>query len=279
MLISFPKSKINLGLHILDRRSDRYHNIESVFYPVSWLDALEILQSEKFSFQITGLQVPGSPEDNFCVKAYQLLKKTFDLPPVQIILLKNIPLGAGLGGGSSDGATTLKMLNKLLELNLSVEELKNYALKLGSDCPFFIEEKPCKVTGRGEVLENIAVDLSGLYVQIIFSGIEISTAWAFKELSSLKESKLMENLEPSSILPIESVIKTPVSEWRNHLKNEFEDVVFEQYPQIANIKKMLYDEGALYASMSGSGSAIYGLFEDPPQSEVNSNFRQFTGRL
>jgi len=250
-----------------------------VLYPVSWSDALEILPANKLSFLINGLQVPGSQEDNLCMKAYRLLMEFFNLPPVQIILLKSIPPGAGLGGGSSDGVTTIKMLNKLFGLNLSADQLQHYAVSLGSDCPFFIEEKSCIVTGRGELMEPFAVDLSGLYLKIIYPKVEISTAWAFKQLSSRRQFQTIEDLNDRSEHSIKSVIRATLTEWRDHLKNEFEDVVFMQYPQIADIKKKMYEEGAVYASLSGSGSAVYGLFEELPQINGDPRFIQFTSRL
>ena len=163
-MLSFPNCKINLGLRILDKREDGYHNLVSVFYPVKWCDALEIIVADDFSFVSEGLKVDGMAEHNLCVKAYRLFQKEFSLPPVKMMLLKNIPMGAGLGGGSADGAFTLKMLNELFKLELSTDQLKSYALQLGSDCPFFIENKPMLVTGKGELMENAAVDLSEYFI-------------------------------------------------------------------------------------------------------------------
>ena len=251
-MIVFPNCKINLGLHILGKREDGFHNLETVFYPVPFKDALELIPSTNtdIEFTGTGLAVDGNAADNLCVKAYHLLKKDFrEIPAVKIHLHKAIPLGAGLGGGSADAAFMLKLLNEKFKLNLSTDQLINYAQQLGSDCPFYIINKPCFATGRGEVLEEITVDLSAYKMVLINPGIHINTGWAFS------------NITPA--LPVKSIkeiIQQPISSWKHELKNDFETAVFTAHPAIKEIKEKLYSQGAIYAAMSGSGSTVFGFF-------------------
>jgi 4-diphosphocytidyl-2-C-methyl-D-erythritol kinase len=254
-MVLFPNCKINLGLHILNKREDGFHNLETVFYPVGLKDALEIIPSKNTNtaveFSSSGLIVDGNTNDNICIKAYQLLKKDFsELPEIEMHLHKAIPMGAGLGGGSSDGAFTLLILNKKFSLNLSTPQLINYAAKLGSDCPFFIINKPCFATGRGEVLDEIAINLSAYKIALINPGIHVNTAWAFSQLTPARPQK-----------SIAAIIAQPVTTWRQQLKNDFENPVFEKYPEIKIIKEELYKSGAIYAAMSGSGSTVYGIFD------------------
>jgi 4-diphosphocytidyl-2-C-methyl-D-erythritol kinase len=253
-MLAFPNCKINLGLHILDKREDGFHNLETIFYPVPFRDALEVISSSgsttEIEFTGTGLAVDGITEDNLCIKAYHLLKKYFpDLPSVKIHLHKALPIGAGLGGGSADAAFMLKMLNEKFKLNLSTPQLLNYALQLGSDCPFFLINKPCFATGRGEVLEEIAVDLSSYKIIFVNPGIHINTGWAF--------SNITPGLPSNSI---KEIIQQPVSSWKAALKNDFENPVFAAHPAIKAIKETLYKQGAIYAAMSGSGSTVFGIF-------------------
>lgn len=250
-MITFPNCKVNLGLNIVNKRNDGYHDIETVFFPIDLKDSLEIIEKEKFEFSISGSSIEGEPEKNLCVKAYDLLKKDFpQLPAIQMHLHKAIPMGAGLGGGSADGAFTLKLLNKKFELDLSEKQLIDYSLQLGSDCPFFILNKPCFATSRGEILEPIEPDLSEYKFLIVHPGIHISTAWAF---SNIKPSK--------PVRSIKQIISQPISTWKDELSNDFENPVFAKYPEIKKIKDELYDAGAVYSSMSGSGSAVYGIFK------------------
>lgn len=251
-MLTFPHAKINLGLQILTRRADGFHDLQSLFYPVQINDALEILPAEKFSFETFGRVIVG--KDNTCVKAYQILKKDFDLRPVKIILHKNIPIGAGLGGGSSDGAYMLKMLNEKFNVNLSEAQLREYASQIGSDCAFFIQEKPVFTSGRGEILESFPLDLSSYEIIIIYPEISVNTAWAYKMWDEKTDS-------PGKDYNLKKIIKEPVSQWKQFLKNDFEGIVFEKYPSIKKIKEKLYASGALYASLSGSGSAVFGIFE------------------
>ncbi|HEV8270921.1 MAG TPA: 4-(cytidine 5'-diphospho)-2-C-methyl-D-erythritol kinase, partial [Chitinophagaceae bacterium] len=246
-MVTFPNSKINLGLNIVGKRNDGYHDIETVFFPVHLKDALEVVEKEEFEFSTSGSPIEGGPEKNLCIKAYYLLKKDFpNLPAVQMHLHKTIPMGAGLGGGSADGAFTLNLLNKKFELNLSEKQLINYSLQLGSDCPFFILNKPCFATGRGEILEQAEFDLSEYKIVIVHPAIHISTAWGFANIKPLNHRK-----------SIKQIIQQPISTWKDELINDFEKPVFANYPEIKSIKDALYDEGAIYASMSGSGSAVY----------------------
>src|SRR6186997_3271542 len=249
-MVSFPNCKINLGLNIVNKRDDGYHDIETAFFPIQLKDSLEIIEKEKFEFSTRGIAIEGEPEKNLCIKAYDLLKKDFpQLPAVQMHLHKAIPMGAGLGGGSADGAFTLKLLNKKFELSLSEKQLINYSLQLGSDCPFFILNKPCFATGRGEILEQTELDLSEYKFLIVQPPVHISTAWAFSTINPLEPVKL-----------IKQIIQQPIATWKAELINDFEKPVFENHPEIKKIKDKLYDAGATYASMSGSGSAVYGIF-------------------
>lgn len=250
-MILFPNCKINLGLHIIGKRADGYHNLETIFYPIALKDALEIIQAETFSFKVTGMPVDGEPEKNLCVKAYNLLKQKFDLPPVYMHLHKAIPLGAGLGGGSSDGATTLLLLDQKFQLKLTTNELIDLSLQLGSDCPFFIINKPCLATGRGEILQALQIEtLKDYKIVIVNPGIHINTGWAFSQIRPAP-----------SLQSLQSIIEQPVSEWKHRLKNDFENAVFSAHPEIKAIKDQLYSNGAVYASMSGSGASVYGVFE------------------
>jgi 4-diphosphocytidyl-2-C-methyl-D-erythritol kinase len=254
-MIAFPNCKVNLGLHILRKRPDGFHDLETVFYPIPIYDAIEIVQSpgidHDVEFTSSGLVVDSSPEHNICVRAYRLLKKDFpELASVRMHLHKVIPLGAGLGGGSSDGAFMLTLLNKKFGLAITENQLINYALQLGSDCPFFIKNRPQFATGRGERLEDIAIDVSCYRVVVINPGIHVLTGKAFERIKP--------NSERASI---RDIIFKPVQEWKDYLKNDFEESLFSLYPEIQTIKEQLYQKGAVYASMSGSGSSVFGLFE------------------
>ena len=250
-MVSFPNCKINLGLNIVNKRDEGYHDIETVFFPIQLKDVFEIIEKEKFEFSTSGFSIEGEPEKNLCIKAYNLLKNDFpQLPAIQMHLHKAIPMGAGLGGGSADGAFALKLLNKKFELSLSEKQLINYSLQLGSDCPFFILNKPCFATGRGEILEQTEMDLSEYKFLIVHPPIHISTAWAFTSIKAMRPIK-----------SIKKIIQQPISTWKAELINDFEKPVFEKYPEIKNIKDKLYNAGAIYASMSGSGSAGYGIFK------------------
>lgn len=262
-MVIFPNCKINLGLNIIGKRVDGYHDLETVFFPLLLKDCVEVIERTSFQFSTTGLDIEGNIEKNLCVKAYHLLKKDFpQLPTVQMHLHKAIPMGAGLGGGSADGAFTLKLLNKKFDLNLSEEQLINYSLQLGSDCPFFIINKPCFAMKRGEDLEQIDLDLNNYKVVLVHPGIHVSTAWAFSQLSG--------HIPRPDRYIIREILQKPIETWKHELKNNFEDPVFNKYPEINKIKNDLYNAGAVYSSMSGSGSAVYGIFEK--QKQVNISF-------
>lgn len=250
-MLFFPNAKINLGLKILRRREDGYHDLETAFYPLPLKDVLEIVRTTgKTSFTAYGNPIPGDSATNLCLKAWELLRNEFPtLPPIHIHLYKNIPIGAGLGGGSSDGAWTLLALNRQFQLGLTDGQLLDYALRLGSDCPFFILNKPCLGTGRGQILQPLSLDLSSYSIVLVHPRIHISTAKAFS-LCTPGENKA----------PLPTILSGPVSDWRERLTNDFEVPIFRLYPVLRDIKQRLYDLGAVYASMTGSGSAIFGLF-------------------
>lgn len=252
-MVTFPNAKINLGLHVTERRPDGYHNLETVFFPVRLTDALEILPSGEFSFESSGIVIEGDVETNLAVKAYRLLQKDFQLPMVKIYLHKVIPTGAGLGGGSSDAAFTLTMVNNICNIGLSRHQLESYAVILGADCPFFIGNYPSLATGKGEVLKPLEIDLSAFHKVIVKPPVSVNTALAFQTVTPKYPQT-----------PLYTIINQPVENWRSTLFNDFETGVFTLFPQIAAIKQTLYDNGALYASLSGSGSAVYGLFGKLP---------------
>jgi 4-diphosphocytidyl-2-C-methyl-D-erythritol kinase len=250
-MIVFPNAKINIGLNVVERRPDGFHNIESIFYPVKELfDVLEVVESNELKFTSSGIAIPGNHDDNLCLKAYRLIKADFDVASVHIHLHKVIPIGAGLGGGSADAAFTLKALNELFKLQLTDEQLINYARKLGSDCAFFIKNSPVYAFGKGDEFEPIALDLSNYNIKIEYPNIHIGTAEAYAGVNPKK-----------SVTSLKEAIYLPISEWRNALKNDFEDSIFPNHPQIRSVKEKFYTEGALYASMTGSGSAVFGVFE------------------
>lgn len=250
-MVVFPPCKINLGLAVLSKRTDGFHNLETCFYPIPWVDVLEIIPSETFAFSISGNLIPGAPEENLCVKAYSLLKKDFDLPSIKIHLHKIIPPGAGLGGGSSDGAYTLRLLNTIFSLGLSQQELINYAARLGSDCAFFIHDRAMMGKGRGEILEDVAFSLKGKFLVVVKPGIHVSTAEAFGGITPHHAVISIHNI----------ILQYPIHQWKGLLKNDFEDSVFKKYPTIKMLKEKLYQLGAIYASMTGSGAAVFGIFD------------------
>lgn len=254
-MLSFPNCKINLGLNILRKREDGLHDLETVFYPIALKDILEIVTASNsnvaVSYSHSGFEIEGPNENNLCIKAYDLLKKDFpSIPAIKLHLHKTIPMGAGLGGGSADAAFTLQLLNEMFQLSVPADQLMNYAAILGSDAPFFIINKPCYATGCGEVLEEIDLNLSAYKTILVNPGIHINTAQAF--------SQIIPSLPERSI---KDIIRQPLSAWKDILNNDFEKPVFEKYPQIKNIKEELYQQGALYAAMSGSGSTVFGIFD------------------
>lgn len=249
-MVFFPHCKINLGLQIISKREDGYHSIETCFYPVPWRDALEIIKSDHFQFTQSGAIIPGREEDNLCIKAYQLLKKDFHLQPIKLHLHKVIPTGAGLGGGSSNAAFTLRALNSVFDLGLSDMELRKYASRVGSDCSFFVEDKPMLGSGRGEILSDTSVSLQGKHLILVKPDIHVSTAAAYAGV-----------IPKQSTHSIKEILELPIATWKQKLKNDFEESVFKKHPQVEVIKNELYTQGALYASMSGSGASVFGIFD------------------
>jgi 4-diphosphocytidyl-2-C-methyl-D-erythritol kinase len=253
-LIVFPNAKINLGLQVTGKRPDAYHALNTVFYPIQLADMLEAVRSESFSFQSGGLPIDGNTDNNLCIRAWKKMQETYDLPPVSLYLHKIIPMGAGLGGGSSDGAFTLSLINRLFQLNCREEELKAFALELGSDCSFFLLNQPAKATGRGEELTPIELpQLKGKIILLANPGIHISTAWAFGQLDLS---------QPGPVFP--AIENLPLEKWKEVLLNDFEPVVFKAHPEIAGIQDQFYKMGAVYAAMTGTGSTVYGIFDTPP---------------
>jgi 4-diphosphocytidyl-2-C-methyl-D-erythritol kinase len=262
-MIVFPHCKINLGLHVVRKREDGFHDIETLFYPVFWKDILEVNEGIKddFDMEISGLTISGDLNSNLIYKAWKLIKAEYSLPPIQVHLHKILPMGAGLGGGSSDAAFMLKLLNSKFNLGISTEKLKEYAAQLGSDCPFFIDSKPCLATGRGEILTPISIDLSNYQILIVMpKNISVGTAEAYSWVTPQ---------QPKS--SISDIIQLPIEEWKNNLINDFEAPVIEHYPRIGEIKNELYKAGAHYASMSGSGASVFGIF-DAAQSGLEIDF-------
>lgn len=255
-MLLYPNAKINLGLNVVERRPDGYHNIETVFYPIGLSDMLEVEPSETcsdYSFSSSGIAIDGDPEDNLIVKAYHLLRSGYQFPAIDITLIKQIPFGAGLGGGSSDAAFMLKALNELFELKITPSRLEKLAAKLGADCPVFIKNKAVFATGIGNVFMPIKLSLKGKFLVLVKPDIHVSTPEAYSLVVPEKPGVSLVDL-----------IQRPITEWKDTIKNDFEKSVFAKYPEIETIKNGLYDMGAIYASMSGSGSSVYGIFESIP---------------
>ncbi|QKJ30545.1 4-(cytidine 5'-diphospho)-2-C-methyl-D-erythritol kinase [Mucilaginibacter mali] len=252
-MIVFPNAKINIGLNITSRRPDGYHNLETVFYPVKIHDALETIAADEMSFNASGLGIPGRTEDNLCLKGYDLLKKDFDLPPVNIHLHKHIPIGAGLGGGSADAAFFIKLLNQEFSLGLDAEQMRVYARQLGADCAFFIESKPVYAFGKGDEFEPVELDLSAYHIALVMPPAHVSTAEAYRGVKPRPSGSSLKEL-----------IGLPVAEWKHYIKNDFEESIFPNHPVIRGVKAALYEAGALYASMSGSGASVFGIFQTKP---------------
>ena len=254
-MITYPNAKINLGLNIVEKRPDGYHNLETVFYPINLQDAIEVTKlegDEDYHLKISGVQIEGSADNNLVVKAYRLLKKDFpNIGGIDIHMFKHIPTGAGLGGGSADAAFMIKLLNEKFKLNLSIEKMEEYAAILGADCAFFIQNKPVFASGIGNIFEPINLSLKGYYIVLVKPDIFVSTKDAFANISPQKPQQ-----------SLKEIIRMPIETWRATMKNDFEDSVFQKFPEIAAIKDKLYDMGAIYAAMSGSGSSVFGIFRE-----------------
>jgi len=263
-MIAFPKAKINIGLNIVKKLDDGFHNIETAFLPIELCDILEfvISSNNKMEFTTSGLSIDGNDENNLVIKAYNLVAKDFQFPPLHIHLHKHIPMGAGLGGGSSDAASMLNMLNENFSLGLSVEKLIEYAKLLGSDVAFFIESKPTIGVGRGDILTQIDLTiLKGLKIQIVKPDIHISTAEAYAGVyPKVPKKKLIDTFQ------------LPIEKWQGVIKNDFENSLFHNYPVLKDIKQKFIDSGAIYTSMSGSGSAVYGIFQEDKELNFENCF-------
>jgi 4-diphosphocytidyl-2-C-methyl-D-erythritol kinase len=248
-MLAFANAKINLGLHITEKRPDGYHNLETVFYPVRICDVVELTDAGQTSCEVKGIDVPGNAQDNICLKTFHALQQDFALPPQRITLLKNIPVGAGLGGGSSDAAFLIKLVNDKFGLGLSVSEMEDYARPMGADCAFFIQNKPVYAFGKGDQFAALDIDLSNYYLVLVKPPIHVSTADAYRGITPSIPSTSLKDL-----------IHLPLENWKTGLKNDFEGPVFMKYPETEQIKTRLYEAGAAYAAMSGSGSSVFGIF-------------------
>ncbi len=252
-MLSYPNAKINIGLNITEKRSDGFHDIISVFHPINWSDALEIIPSKsKSKFHSTGVPIPGNAKDNLCLKAHRILQEAFDIPNVEIHLHKLIPIGAGLGGGSADAAFTLKMLNELFTLNIESESLLNYARQLGSDCAFFINNHSVLATEKGDVFQDISIDLNNYHLLVVNPQIHIGTTEAYSGIIP----------KHSSLDQFKQDISQGLDHWKKTIMNDFEDSIFPSHNEIKDLKETLYQMGASYAAMTGSGSTVYGFFKN-----------------
>lgn len=258
-MLVYPNAKINIGLNIVEKRPDGYHNLETVFYPIGLSDVLEVEPSEScsdYSFSSSGIALGGDPEENLIVKAYRLIQSEYDIPAVDITLIKQIPFGAGLGGGSADAAFMLKTLNEMFGLKITNRKLEKIAVELGADCPVFIKNKPVYATGIGNEFTPVKLSLKGYFLLLVKPDTHVSTPEAYSLVAPEKP-----------VISLLESIQKPVKEWKRLIKNDFETSVFTKYPEIGEIKNKLYETGALYASMSGSGSSVYGIFEKAPEND------------
>lgn len=255
-VISYPNAKINLGLNVIRKRADGFHDIESVFYPIPWHDILEIVPDKgkgKVTFTSSGIEIVSDGKPNLCEQVYQLLHQEFGLPSVRMHLHKIIPIGAGLGGGSADAAFAAVMLNDMFDLGITETKLEEIVAKVGSDCPFFVSNKPAYVTGRGEILDPFDLELSGYWIVLVNPNIHIGTKEAYEGIKP----------QATETLLLSSLSKD-VAYWKHSVKNDFELSIFPKYPAIADLKMKLYELGADYTAMTGSGSTVFGLFENEP---------------
>lgn len=259
-MIIHPNAKINLGLNIVKKRPDGYHDLETIFYPVPLNDTLEVtlLESEQeYTLETDGIPIAGSPENNLIIKALYNLKKDFAIPHIRIRLRKRIPTGAGLGGGSSDAAYMIRLLNDMFRLGLNEKEMEERSSQLGADCPFFIRNEPTFACGTGNIFTPISLSLKGYWLVLVKPDIFISTKEAFSNITPQKpEFSLLD------------IMKEPIDEWKEKMINDFEKNIFNLHPEIAQIKNDLYQSGAAYASMSGSGSSVFGIYRNKPEIDL-----------
>ena len=269
-MIVFPNIKVNLGLNINEKRADGYHNLQTVFFPVPWTDIIEAVRSDNqgLNFHSSGIPIPGDNNKNLVIRAFELLSKRHTLPGLTMHLHKNLPMGAGLGGGSSDGAFALKLINTVCALQLDEETLANYAAELGSDCPFFIYNRPMFATGRGELLEPLSLNLESWYMLIVMPPLTVGTAEAYSWITPEHPA-----------VSIKEILKESPDTWKDRLINDFEAPVIQRYPLIGEIKQQLYHQGAAYASMSGSGAAVFGLFRQQPSTSPWKQYVHWSGQL
>jgi 4-diphosphocytidyl-2-C-methyl-D-erythritol kinase len=274
-MLEFPNAKINIGLNIIRKRTDGFHDLESLFYPIGMCDALEFIPASTppghsgFSFENTGIILTDPVEKNLCIKAYRLVKKKYPVPPLRIHLHKVIPPGSGLGGGSSNGAFMIRMLSGAFGFGITPPEMEEMAAELGSDCPFFIRNQPAFATGRGNNLMPVEPILSGYHVVVVHPGIHINTSEAYsKTIPEESGNRLFESL------------KLHIHEWKHTIRNDFEEHILGDYPEIGRLKEALYESGALFSSLSGSGSAVYGIFEKAVLLKgIPSTYFTWQGRL
>lgn len=263
-MLLLPNCKINIGLNIVSKRSDGYHNLETVFFPIPLRDNLEFkeIENEDVPYRLVsgGVPIEGKPEDNLIVKVYLDMKAEFNLPALELCLYKNIPMGAGLGGGSSDAAAMMKGLNEAYNLQLSAEDMEKRLAKFGADCPFFVRNKPAYATGIGDELTNCNVSLKDKFIVLVKPDVFVSTKEAYAHITPKLPA-----------IPLAEAIKLPIETWKEQIVNDFEQSVFPFHPELPAIKQTLYDMGAVYASMSGSGSTMYGIFNRPTP-EANEVF-------
>lgn len=261
-MIMFPGTKINLGLRITEKRDDGFHNLQTVFYPLTYSDILEVVPAGAFSFSSSGISVPGKQEDNLVVKAFMLMQRKYHIPDVKIHLHKIVPTGAGLGGGSADAAATIKLLNRVFSMDLSEGKMEEDAARLGSDCAFFVRSRPVYAEGRGEILQDMSLSLDDYRILVVIPEISISTAKAYAQCKQHIPER-----------PVSEVVHQALSEWKKLLKNDFEELPLIP-GEIGIIKKKLYDSGAEYASMSGSGSAVFGVFKKKVKTNLPDTYRK-----
>ncbi len=266
-MILFANAKINLGLHILGRRADGFHNLETVFYPVPLYDVIEFHPSDRFDLHLYGEKIEGEREENLVTKAFRLMQNRFSVPGLEIHLMKNIPAGSGLGGGSSDAAHLLTAMNRFFRLDLSHDQLRQLAGMLGSDCPFFIENKPRFASGKGDIFEEVSLDLTDHFLVLVFPEVRIATQKAYALLGEIPERQT----------GLKETIEMPPETWKSNIVNDFEKVIFPEFPELAEYKNALLELGALYASLTGSGSAVFGIFRAKP--DLSNRFRGLPYRI
>ncbi len=263
-MVVFPNCKINLGLYVTRKREDGFHDLETCFYPLNWCDALEVTETQEakeFSFATSGLPIAGQQEDNLIWKCFKAIQKDYTLPPLHVHLHKVIPMGAGLGGGSSDAAFFIQLLDKKFDLDIPFEKKMELAARLGSDCPFFLKNTPVLATGRGELFSDLTLNLNSYYILCVFPAIHSHTGRAFAAIQPKKPAN-----------DLSWALSQPVDSWKDLITNDFEGPVFTQFPTLKEIKQSFYNHGAVYAAMSGSGSTIFGLFSSPPDLALAQNY-------